>query len=112
MEGFEVTLVNPPGTLSLTYRVHVQDRGWMDWVNGGTYAGTQGESLRDEAFQIEVAGASNDGNQYSVMYMAHQENAGDIGPFFDGAECGSTGQGLRLEGLAVSVDKLGVIRQP
>ena len=112
MEGFEIAFVEPPGTLALRYRVHVENIGWMDWVDGGTYAGTKNEGLRCEAFQIELTGSGTDPLGYSVEYMAHQEDAGDIGPFYDGAICGTTGEGLRLEGMAVTiVNEYGQIQQ-
>jgi uncharacterized protein YjdB len=103
MEGFEVALVNPPGNLGLSYRVQVQNIGWMPWVDGGTYAGTQGQSLRCEAFEIVITGTGPDPLGYSVQYMSHLEDTGDIGPFSDGALCGTVGQRLRLEGMAVTI---------
>jgi uncharacterized protein YjdB len=113
MEGFEIDLVNPPGTLGLRYRVHVQNLGWTDWVDGGTYAGTRGESRRCECFQIELTGDGPDPLGYSVEYMAHQQGYGDIGPFRDGTECGSVGEGLRLEGMAVTIgNKHGGVHKP
>ncbi len=103
MEGFQIAFVEPPGTLNLQYRVQVENIGWMDWVDGGTYAGTKGQSLRCEAFEIALTGSGTDPLGYSAEYMAHEENAGDIGPFHDGQLCGSVGEGLRLEGMAVTI---------
>ena len=39
---------------SISYRVHVQDYGWMNWVNSGEMAGTTGQSRRVEAIQIKL----------------------------------------------------------
>ncbi|HWY90421.1 MAG TPA: hypothetical protein VNY31_07090 [Solirubrobacteraceae bacterium] len=109
MEGFQLAFPHPPGSLGLRYRVHVQSIGWMDWVDGGTYAGTKDQGLRCECFQIEITGSGPDPFGYLVMYMAHQENhEDDIGPFSEGQACGSVGLGLRLEGMAVTVvNKIG-----
>lgn len=37
------------------YRVHVQNIGWQDWVSNGRLAGTTGEGLQIEAFQMMLA---------------------------------------------------------
>lgn len=41
-------------TYSITYRVHVQDVGWMPFVSDGAVAGTTGRSLRIEAIEIKL----------------------------------------------------------
>ncbi|MBQ9621206.1 MAG: N-acetylmuramoyl-L-alanine amidase [Atopobiaceae bacterium] len=37
------------------YRVHVQNVGWQEWVGNGEMAGTEGQSLQVEAFQMVLA---------------------------------------------------------
>jgi uncharacterized protein YjdB len=104
MEGFEIAMVNPPGDLGLRYQVWIENmNAWSEWYDGGTYAGTKNEGLRCEAFKIELTGYGLLHHGYSVEYMAHQQNNGDIGPFRDGELCGTLGKELRLEGMAVSI---------
>jgi len=38
----------------LSYKVHVQNLGWTDWVSDGEVAGTTGQSLRIEAVMIKL----------------------------------------------------------
>ena len=40
--------------LTVSYRTHVQDEGWQDYVQNGEMAGTSGKSLRLEAIQINI----------------------------------------------------------
>ena len=52
---------NPEGETELPekmpqimYQVHIQKKGWMDWVSNGTIAGTTGQSKRIEAIEIKI----------------------------------------------------------
>lgn len=38
----------------MTYRVHMKDKGWSDWVWDDAVAGTTGESRRIEAVEIKL----------------------------------------------------------
>jgi hypothetical protein len=46
--------------MGITYRVHVQEYGWLGWVNStatylwGNYAGTTGQARRLEAIQFQL----------------------------------------------------------
>ena len=42
------------GNLSVWYRVHSQDRGWLGWAHDGEVAGTTGLSKRAEAIEVQV----------------------------------------------------------
>lgn len=46
-------------TVGVTYRSHVQKRGWQDWVSDGAEAGTVGKSLRLEAIEIRIVKTSD-----------------------------------------------------
>lgn len=52
LEAIKLSLVNTSKTI--TYRVHVQDIGWMNWVSNGEIAGTVGQGKRIEAIEIKV----------------------------------------------------------
>ena len=84
----------------LQYRVHVQDIGWMDWVNSGQTAGTEGLSKRIEAIEIRLTGEL--GSVYSVEYCVHIQDYGDMqGWVKDGAIAGTTGESKRIEELKI-----------
>ena len=38
----------------MQYRVHVQNIGWMNWVDAGQVAGTTGQGLRLEGIEIRL----------------------------------------------------------
>jgi hypothetical protein len=88
----------PQNGLGVRYRAHVQDNGWMDWVNDGATAGTTGQSLRMEAVEIELRNAPPGAR---VCYEAHVQDNGWMGEVCDGDTAGTTGQGLRMEALKV-----------
>lgn len=106
LEGFWIQITNKPTDMNLVYQVHVQNRGWMDWVENGNFGGTEGQSLQIEAVRIKLvddAGAPVEG--YSVTYNGHIENVGDTDWVKDGEELGTTGRFLRLEALRVLIVK-------
>lgn len=110
-------------------KVHIQNKGWSDWVEEGRRAGTSGESLRLEAIIIEgvdsyrvhiqdkgwsewvkageVAGAVGEGKRIEaieikgkdVNYRVHAENIGWMDWARDGEMAGTTGGGLRIEAI-------------
>ncbi len=85
---------------SLEYRVHVQDKGWLDWTEAGNPAGSTGQSRRIEAVEIRLTGELAE--HYSVEYAAHVQDYGDAqGWVRDGAMAGTTGESRRLEQLRV-----------
>src|SRR5262249_19688779 len=60
-----------PTDFGVRYRAHVENLGWLDWVQDGEVAGTEGQSLRMEAVQIETRGAPSG---VHVCYQTHVEN--------------------------------------
>jgi len=101
LEGFSVNFVTPPSGVTFEYMCHVQDRGDLPWMGGGTFCGTRGESKRLEGFAIHLTGA-NAGN-YDVFYSCHVQDVGDTGPYKNGAFCGTRGQSKRVEALDIWV---------
>ena len=100
------------------YRVHASNIGWMAWAKDGEEAGTTGFGRSVEAVQIRLvkkgdAAPSSDGanvdyafkkKPMSLTYRAHVSNVGWQGAVADGATAGTTGRGLALEDLKVSLD--------
>ena len=100
------------------YRVHASNIGWMAWAKDGEEAGTTGFGRSVEAVQVRLvmkgaAAPSSDGanvdyafkkKPMSLTYRAHVSNVGWQGAVADGATAGTTGRGLALEDLKVSLD--------
>lgn len=87
---------------TLQYRVHVQDIGWMDWVDAGQMAGTSGLAKRLEGIEMRLTGDL--ANYYSVQYSVHIQDYGDSqGWVCDGALAGTTGESKRLEEVRVKL---------
>ena len=100
------------------YRVHASNIGWMAWAKDGEEAGTTGYGRSVEAVQVRLvrkgdAAPSSDGanvdyafkkKPMSLTYRAHVSNVGWQGSVADGATAGTTGCGLALEDLIVSLD--------
>lgn len=108
VEGIRVTL-NPNNlgkthegmTGDIFYRAHVQNDGWQNWVKNGELAGTEGRSLRVEAFQVKLEGAVAD--VYDVYYRVHAQNNGWMGWAKNGEFAGTEGQSLRLEAIEIKL---------
>jgi uncharacterized protein YjdB len=108
LEAFWIKLAeDAPAGLHIKYQVHVQNKGWMGFVEDGALAGTEGEALRIEAIQISlVDDEGNIADGYSVEYRGHVQNIGDTEWYADGAQLGTTGSGLRLEALEIKIVQL------
>lgn len=113
----------------IKYKVHVQNKGWSEWVEEGRRAGTFGEGLRLEAIIVEgvdsyrvhvqdkgwtdwvkageVSGTVGEGKRIEaieikgkdVNYRVHAENIGWMDWAKSGEMAGTTGGGLRIEAI-------------
>ena len=101
LESITINFTNPtPYSGTLQYRVHVQDIGWMDWVDAGSPAGTSGQSKRIEAIEMRLTGELAD--YYSVEYCVHIQDYGyNQGWVKDGALAGTTGESKRIEEITL-----------
>lgn len=88
LEGFWIQLDGDvPADAHIEYQVHVQNVGWMDPVQDGEFAGTEGRSLQIEAIKISLV--DDEGEllkDYSVVYSGHVQNVGDVGPYTNGED--------------------------
>ena len=107
LEEITINLQNTTGlTGTLEYRVHVQDIGWMPWVQAGQKCGTEGQAKRIEAIEIRLTGELAD--LYSVQYCVHIQDYGDMqGWVHDGALAGTTGESKRIEELQIKIVPIG-----
>lgn len=108
LEAFWIKLAeDAPEGLHIEYQVHVQNKGWMGFVNDGAMAGTEAEGLRIEAIEIALVDDEGDvAEGYSVEYRGHVQNIGDTAWYADGDQLGTTGSGLRLEALEIKIVQL------
>jgi uncharacterized protein YjdB len=111
--------------------VHAQNFGWLGWAKNGEPAGTAGYGCRLEAIQVIVVskGSSIDKNYGNIVsqkaqayvskstgstnisgaatvhtaYQTHVQNAGWQSWKYDGTTAGTTGKGLRLEGINIKL---------
>ena len=79
----------------IKYRAHVQNDGWLPWVNGGEVAGTTRRGLRMEAIQLDLPFRAN--------VKAHIERKGWINycDINKNTVIGTVGESKRLEALVI-----------
>ncbi len=88
---------SPP--CAVTYRSHVQNVGWQNWVRNGALSGTSGRGLRLEGINLKLDGQPCAG---SIEYRSHAQNVGWEDAWRrDGAMSGTAGRGLRLEAIQI-----------
>ena len=88
----------PDEKVELLYQAHVQKIGWQDWKNSGEQAGTTGESLRLEAFKIDL-GTEEWNSQ--IQYRAHVQSIGWQDWVNGGEVAGTIGESLRAEAMEI-----------
>lgn len=81
----------------VSYRSHVQNYGWMDWVSDGALCGTSGEALRMEAMEMKLGSELEGG----IEYRAHVQTIGWQDWVSDGETAGTTGMGKRMEAINI-----------
>ena len=85
----------------VTYRTHVQNFGWQDYVSDGELSGTQERSLRLEAININL------GEQFpnlNIKYQVHAQSIGWQEWKENGEMAGTEGRGLRLEAIRIKLE--------
>ena len=86
--------------LDISYQSHVQQKGWMDWVQEGELSGTTGQSLRMEAIKINVENGELPGD---LLYQVHVQQKGWMDWVKGGEIAGTTGQSLRMEAIRIKL---------
>lgn len=84
-------------SVGLKVLVHLQGIGDRSF-GAYEYAGTRGQGLRIEAFQINLDPPIPD---LSIQYMAHISGIGDTAWLDEGTLAGERGRSLRIEGFAM-----------
>lgn len=87
--------------IGVTYRTHVENIGWQDYVTNGDVAGTSGKSYRLEGININLQGVYSDLN---IKYQVHVENIGWQDWKANGEMAGTEGKSYRLEGIKIILE--------
>ena len=86
--------------IKVSYKTHVQDIGWMNYVKNGELSGTTGQSKRLEAIQLKLDNAPYSGN---IEYKVHVQDIGWMNYVKNGELSGTTGQSKRLEAIQIKL---------
>lgn len=90
-------------TFTCSYRTHVQNIGWQDWVSNSATSGTSGKGLRLEAIEIVIDDTAYD---VGIEYQTHVQNIGWQNKVSNGKLSGTSGKGLRLEAIRINLNGL------
>ena len=83
----------------ISYRTHVQDIGWQEYVSDGEMSGTSGQSKRLEGINIHLSSDL----EGSVEYQTHVQDIGWQNYVSDGEMSGTSGQSKRLEAINIKL---------
>ena len=84
--------------INVSYRVHVQDIGWMNYVKNNELSGTIGQSKRIEAIKINVNGIDGD-----ILYQVHVQDIGWMNYAKNSEQAGTIGQSKRIEAIRIKL---------
>ncbi|WP_426350454.1 NlpC/P60 family protein [Alloiococcus sp. CFN-8] len=90
--------VDALGNVSINYKSHVSNIGWMSSVSDGDISGTTGRALPMEAINI-----SSPSDDFKIEYKAHVRSIGDMPVTNEGNNAGTTGRALPIEAISVSL---------
>ena len=86
----------------IKYKVHVQDIGWLDWVEGGELAGLETQNKKIEAIQIKLVDINQKDPQ--VQYISHVQDLGWEQTWLkNGEQSGTTGQNKKVEAVQIKL---------
>ena len=93
------------------YRVHAQNVGWLGWAKNDEESGTAGYGYRLEGIEIKLVEKDSEApgdtsNSFvikapTVEYTTHVQNIGWQDYVSNGIMAGTSGKGLRLEGIKI-----------
>ena len=90
---------NTSCTGGITYSVHCQTYGWMNWVTNDMQAGTSGQAKRLEAIKIKLTGEMAE--KFDVYYRVHSQTYGWLDWACNGEASGTSGLAKRLEAIEI-----------
>jgi uncharacterized protein YjdB len=92
--------VNALADPHVSYRTHVQKKGWQKYVTDGAMSGTSGKSLRLEGINIKLTNLPYSGG---IQYRTHVQKIGWQGWRKDNAMAGTSGKSYRLEAIQIKL---------
>ena len=84
--------------IDISYKTHVQNIGWQNYVKNDAIAGTTGKSLRVEGIHINVSDTEYSGD---IEYSLHVQNIGWQKYVKNDEMAGTTGKSLRAEAIKI-----------
>ncbi len=104
--AIRATLRNQPEDMTgtITYKVNLSGRGWLDGVEDAAAAGDPDGAMPLEAISVNLSGELAE--YYDVLYSVLQDGAWTEW-VRNGGEAGVSGAGLRVDGIRLSVVKKG-----
>ena len=85
----------------ISYKTHVQNIGWQNYVVDGQMAGTSGQALRLEGIKIKLLNQQYSGN---IEYRTHIQNIGWESSYKKNDEMsGTSGLAYRLEAIEIKL---------
>lgn len=100
LEGIAVPIIDADKNVQISYRSHIQNYGWQEFIYNGEITGTVGEGLRLEAFEINTSNEPEVSVAYAVKVMNEQWS--DFLP--EGSTAGTVGQAKALEAITVRLE--------
>ena len=86
--------------ISVTYKAHVANIGWMKWVENGEIAGTTGQGKRIEAIRVKLDDAYPG---MGIKYRAHVAHLGWMYWVSNEEVAGTTGQNRQIEAIQIKL---------
>ena len=96
----QFAIVEPDIVPQISYRTHVQRKGWQKYVTDGAMSGTSGKSLRLEGINIRLSNLPYSGG---IQYRTHVQRIGWQGWRKNNAMAGTKGKSLRLEAIQIKL---------
>jgi len=84
----------------VTYRTHVANLDWQNWVADGQVAGFPGSGNQMEAVEIKLSGFPS---SYHIDYQAHVSYIDWQGWVSDGQTAGTTGEAKAMEAIRIKL---------
>lgn len=118
LEGIRIRLTGElANQATVYYRVHVAGLGWLNWTKNGGNAGSTGYNLAIEAIQVIIkpkylSDPTGAGLSYvsattlgraTLNVSTHVQRQGWVSATGNNIQGGTTGQGLRVEGVRMSI---------
>lgn len=117
IEAIKITLTDQLSeAYDIYYRVYSENHGWFGWAKNGELAGSIGFAYSTKSIEIRLCDKDSldkpettepsylaEDNMGKIVYKTHVQNKGWQKSVTDGANAGTTGKGLGVEAITISV---------